>query len=65
MEGKLLQLAPKHNMAFADLFTEHANNQTTTRTLGSLVSSTGQYPYRNFLLGADIVYYSRTPHNKR
>ena len=64
MEGKLLQLAPKHNMAFADLFTEHSNNQTTTRTLGSLVSSSGQYPYRNFLLGADIVYYSRTPHNK-
>ena len=65
MEGKMLQLAPKHNMAFADLFTEHSNNQTTTRTLGSLVSSSGQYPYRNFLLGADIIYYSRTPYNKR
>ena len=65
LEGKLLQLAPKHNMAFADLFTEHSNNQTATRTLGSLVSSSGQYPYRNFLLGADIIYYSRTPYNKR
>ena len=65
LEGKLLQLAPKHNMAFADKFTEHANSQTATRTLGSLVSSSGQYPYRNFLLGADIIYYSRTPYNKR
>ena len=65
LEGKLLQLAPKHNMAFADLFTTHANEQTTTRTLGSIVSSQGQYPYRNFLLGADIIYYSRTPNNKR
>ena len=65
LEGKLLQLAPKHNMAFADLFTSHANEQTATRTLGSIVSSHGQYPYRNFLLGADIIYYSRTPNNKR
>ena len=65
MEGKMLQLAPKHNMAFADLFTVHANEQTATRTLGSLVSSQGQYPYRNFLLGADIIYYSRTPNNKK
>ena len=61
MEGKLLQLAPKHNVAFADFFTVNANEQDTSRTLGSLVSSHGQYPYRNFLLGADMVYYSRTP----
>ncbi len=65
MEGKILQLAPLHNIAFADQFDRHANEQTATRTLSSLVSSKGQYPYRNFLLGADIIYYSRTPYTKR
>lgn len=61
LEGKLLQLVPKHNMAFAELFNTHGDSQKNTRTLASIVSSQGQFPYRNFLLGAEMVYYSRTP----
>lgn len=60
MEGKLLQLAPKHNMAFAELFNSHGNSQVRSKTLANLVSSQGEYHFRNFLLGADIVYYSKT-----
>lgn len=59
LEGKLLQLAPKHNMAFAELFNNHGTRQSNARTLASLVSSQGEFPHRNFLLGAEMVYYSR------
>lgn len=59
LEGKLLLLAPKHNMAFAELFTSNANPKSTARPLASLVSSQGLYRHRNFLLGAEMVYYSR------
>lgn len=59
MEGKLLQMVPKHNMAFAELFNTQGNSQVRSRTLSSLVSSQGEYHFRNFLLGADIVYYSK------
>lgn len=60
LEGKLLLLAPKHNMAFAELFTTNANPKSTARPLASLVSSQGVYRHRNFILGAEMVYYSRT-----
>lgn len=59
LEGKLLQILPQHNLALADLFHTHGNSQVRSRTLASLVSSRGQYAYRHFLLGADMVYYSR------
>lgn len=59
MEGKLLLLSPKHNLAFTELFTNHGNSQVKSRALANLVSSQGEFPHRNFLLGADIVYYSR------
>ena len=59
LEGKLLLLTPRHNMAFAELFTTNANPKSTARPLASLVSSQGLYRHRNFLLGAEMVYYSR------
>ncbi|MBR4107899.1 MAG: hypothetical protein IKK45_04340 [Akkermansia sp.] len=59
LEGKLLILAPKHNMAFAELFTTQAMGNESTRALGNIVSSQGQFPNRNFLLGGEIIYYSR------
>lgn len=58
LEGKLLQLAPRHNMAFAELFIESSAQSTTSRTLGSLASSRGRFSNRNFLLGAEYVYYN-------
>lgn len=60
LEGKLLQLVPKHNMAFAELFNTHGDSQKNARTLASVVSSQGQFPHRVFLLGAEMVYYSRS-----
>lgn len=60
MEGKLLQMVPKHNMALAELFNTQGNSQVRSRTLASLVSAQGEFPHRSFLLGADIVYYSKT-----
>lgn len=59
LEGKLLLLAPKHNMAFAELFNTNANPKSTARPLASLVSSQGVYRHRNFILGAEMIYYSR------
>ena len=48
-----------HNMAFAELFTTNANPKSTARPLASLISSQGLYRHRNFILGAEMVYYSR------
>ncbi len=59
LEGKLLLLAPKHNMAFAELFTTNANAKSTARPLASLVSTQGVFRHRNFILGAEMIYYSR------
>lgn len=63
LEGKLLQLVPGHNMALAELFNSHGDRQASSRPLGSLVSSRGQFPHRKFLLGAEMVYYSSKPTN--
>lgn len=57
LEGKLLILSPKHNMAFAELF--NAESQNSTKPLASLVSSQGKFAHRNFLLGAEMIYYSK------
>lgn len=59
LEGKLLLLTPKHNMAYADFFTENSNNTKNVIPMGYVVSSRGQFPNRNFLLGTEIVYYSK------
>ena len=59
LEGKILQIVPKHNLALAELFNNHGDNQKNSRPLASLVSSQGVFPHRHFLLGAEMVYYSR------
>lgn len=59
LEGKILQIVPKHNLALAELFNNHGDSQKNTRPLASLISSQGVFPHRNFLLGAEMVYYSR------
>ena len=59
LEGKILQIVPKHNLALAELFNNHGDNQKNSRPLASLVSSQGLFPHRHFLLGAEMVYYSR------
>lgn len=59
LEGKILQIVPKHNLALAELFNNHGDRQKNSRPLASLVSSQGQFPHRKFLLGAEMVYYSR------
>lgn len=59
LEGKVLQLVPKHNIALAELFNTHGNSQSNSRTLASVVSSQGVFSQRHFLLGAEMVYYSR------
>lgn len=59
LEGKILQLVPKHNIALTELFNSQGNSQVRSRTLANIVSSQGEFPHRQFLLGADIVYYSK------
>ncbi|MBE6409152.1 MAG: hypothetical protein E7034_00960 [Akkermansiaceae bacterium] len=59
LEGKILQIVPKHNLALAELFNNHGDSQKNARPLANLVSSQGQFPHRNFILGAEMVYYSR------
>jgi hypothetical protein len=59
MEGKLLLMVPKHNMAFADYFAEKTANSKDAVPMGHIVSSRGQFPNRHFLLGTEIVYYSK------
>ena len=59
MEGKLLLMVPKHNMAFTDFFAEHTSNSKNAIPMGHIVSSRGQFPNRHFLLGTEIVYYSK------
>lgn len=61
MEGKLLLLSPRHNMAFLDLFVENASKASKSLPLGALVSSRGRYANRQFLLGTELIYYSKNP----
>jgi hypothetical protein len=59
LEGKLLMMTPKHNMVFVEHFATNTNPKSTARPLASLVSTQGLYRHRNFILGAEMVYYSR------
>ncbi len=61
LEGSVLLLVPKHNLALADHFMTHESNRAGSRPLGTIVSSAGQFPYRHFILGTEIMYYSRKP----
>ncbi len=63
LEGCVLLMVPKHNLALADHFMTHEAKRSNSRPLGSIVSSAGQFPYRHFILGTEIIYYSRTPAN--
>ncbi|MBR5888130.1 MAG: hypothetical protein IKZ07_07980 [Akkermansia sp.] len=58
LEGKLLQLTPRHNLALADMFVENADGSDNSMTLGKLVSSQGRFSQRIPLLGAEIMYYT-------
>lgn len=58
MEGKILLMVPRHNLALADLFTEHENAATKSTPLGQLVSSRGRFSQRVPLLGAEMLYYT-------
>lgn len=64
MEGKLLLLAPRHNLAFVDLFMENATEGNRTKPLGEIVSSRGEFSNRIPMLGTEIMYYSKTPAKK-
>lgn len=59
MEGKLLLMVPKHNMAFADFFAEPTTSSKDAIPMGHIVSSRGLFSRRHFLLGTEIVYYSK------
>lgn len=59
MEGKILLMVPRHNVAMADLFMENASPQNPNMPLGQLVSSRGRFSNRTPLLGTEIMYYSK------
>jgi len=59
MEGKILLMLPRHNIALADLFMENASSRNTNMPLGQLVSSRGRFSNRTPMLGTEIMYYSK------
>ncbi len=59
MEGSLLMMVPQHNLALTDHFSTTPNKMSGTKPLGNIVSSSGQFPQRHFLLGTAIMYYSK------
>ncbi len=61
LEGSVLLLVPKHNLALADHFMTDEAKRKNSRPLGTIVSSAGQFPYRHFILGTEMIYYSRQP----
>ncbi len=61
LEGGVLLLVPKHNLALADHFMTTEARRKNSRPLGTIVSSAGQFPYRHFLLGTEMMYYSKKP----
>ncbi len=64
LEGKILQLVPRHNLALADQFVENVSSNSRTVPMGQIVSSRGRFAARVPLLGAELMYYGRaTQHN--
>ncbi len=59
LEGGVLLMVPQHNLALADHFMTTEAHRKSARPLGLIVSSSGQFPYRHFLLGTEMMYYSR------
>ncbi|MBR3926279.1 MAG: hypothetical protein IKJ58_05905 [Akkermansia sp.] len=59
LEGKILQMVPRHNLALADYFVESVSANRQTMTLGNLVSSQGRFSNRIPLLGAEMIYYNQ------
>ncbi len=59
MEGAILLQVPKHNLALADHFLAEESRRKSARPMGAIVSSNGQFPFRHFILGTEIIYYSR------
>ncbi len=60
LEGSLLLISPKRNFYFADLFA----GTDAYNSVGSIISSRGRYRYRQPILGAQMLYYSKTPARK-
>ncbi len=61
LEGSVLLMVPRHNLALADHIMTDEDKRKSSRPMGSIVSSNGQFPYRHFLLGAEMMYYSKQP----
>lgn len=57
MEGKILQITPRHNIALADAFAENVGGNNRSQPMGQVVSSRGRFSNRVPLLGAEIMYY--------
>ncbi len=60
MEGKILKMVPRHNVALADFFTENLTGNQNVQPLGQLVSSQGRFSQRVPLLGAEIMFYGES-----
>ncbi len=63
LEGSVLLMVPRHNLALTDHFMSDEARKKTSRPLGAIVSSGGQFPYRHFILGTEMMYYSKQPSN--
>lgn len=57
IEGKILKMVPRHNLALADFFVDNVTGNQNAYPLGQLVSSHGRFSRRVPLLGAEIMYY--------
>ena len=57
VEGKILKMVPRHNVALADFFVDNVTGNQNAYPLGQLVSSHGRFSRRVPLLGAEIMYY--------
>ena len=63
LEGKILQIVPRHNLALADHFVENVSSNSRTVPMGQIVSSRGRFAARVPLLGAELMYYGRATQN--
>lgn len=64
MEGKILQITPRHNIALADAFVENMGSNNRVQPMGQIVSSRGRFSNRVPLLGAEIMYYGNSLSSK-